>query len=363
MKKILFFAVATLIAAVSCNKELENNGLSTPAGEGTTLVAIVDGGETKTVLNGTKPEWTVGETIRVFAGNTGYQFKNSNTENSTSAVFKCDDKIDLTDAIAVSPEVGTRDGNKITLTVNAEQTLTQDSYDPANAIAIAYAKDNNMAFKNVTSLVQFTVAYDNVTEVCVFGNNGEKISGEFTVTYDGVNEPVISEGTLTYAKVTGNLEKGKTYFISILPTEFTKGIGFEYVVKDKGKHQKKSSAVSIKRNQILDLKTVSLDKTIYFQPGSDWQLAGAKFAMWTFNGIQDEWIDLINPDTDGVYTVTIPYGNKTVHLLRMNSSHVSGINWDGVWTRYDDVTIPTDGKNKCTIANWHDLSWSTYTAE
>ena len=50
MKKLIFWGAAALLAAVSCNKELENTTPVLPEGDRVSFVATVDGAETKTVM-------------------------------------------------------------------------------------------------------------------------------------------------------------------------------------------------------------------------------------------------------------------------------------------------------------------------
>ena len=66
MKKILFLAAVTILAAVSCNK-IENDA---PAQQSNvpSFVASVDGADTKTVIDGMKSYWNGTEGIRVFDG-------------------------------------------------------------------------------------------------------------------------------------------------------------------------------------------------------------------------------------------------------------------------------------------------------
>ena len=62
MKKILFWAAVTMLAAVSCNDKLQND---VPQGELMSFSASVDGAYTKTVIDGMKSYWDGTEGIRV----------------------------------------------------------------------------------------------------------------------------------------------------------------------------------------------------------------------------------------------------------------------------------------------------------
>lgn len=274
MKKILFWAAVTILAAVSCNK-IENDA---PAQQSNvpSFVASVDGADTKTIIDGMKSYWNGTEGIRVFDGVLAngkvYTATVEKVQNATFVEADANVAIDETaDYLAVYPEgpAGsvTWDGNITSAAkkfwLPGDQIATLNSYDPSTHIAVAYAEsgDINLNFKNVTALIKVNLVSDNVTEICFYGNNSDVIAGNFDVKYsDG--QPTWTQGsyTLEYAKVKNNdgsaLKKG-VYYISVLPTTLTKGFSIETIAFGAKGTKKNSKSYSLNRNEILDLENLS----------------------------------------------------------------------------------------------------------
>ena len=103
--------------------------------------------------------------------------------------------------------------------------------------------------------------------------------------------------------------------------------------------------------------------TLYLKPNSNWTQANARFAMYCF-GNGETWVDMSDPDGDGLYEAAVPAGYPNVIFCRMNPSTTAN-NWDNKWNQTVDLTVPTDGTNCYTVAEgaWEKGSgaWSTYT--
>ncbi|MBQ9762507.1 MAG: type I pullulanase, partial [Oscillospiraceae bacterium] len=102
--------------------------------------------------------------------------------------------------------------------------------------------------------------------------------------------------------------------------------------------------------------------TLYMKPNSEWLSDGARFAAYFF-GNGDTWVSMSDSDGDGYYEAAVPSGYPSVIFCRMNGSTTAN-NWDNKWNQTADLTIPTDGKNCCTLTAgvWNDdtASWGTY---
>lgn len=394
MKRILYLAAVTILAAVSCNK-IENDA---PAQQSNvpSFVASVDGANTKTVIDGMKSYWDGTEGIRVLDGSESKVYT-ATVEKAETATFTEKDATKLTgdDYLAVYPEgpAGsvTWDGNIANaakkLWLYDKQIAVPGSYASDAHIAIAHTvKDNaNLEFKNVTSLIKFSIKGDNIDEVCFFGNSGEVLSGNFDVVYNN-GDPVVSgkdayeEYNYTYVKLVAEnnatLENGKTYYISVLPGEFEAGFGVETVV-DGVKYQKfNHNPYTIYRNQIIDLGELEwiepeppavTEKKLYLTPNSNWKVDNARFAAYFFGSTPNEvWVSMTDDDKDGIYELNIPegydYGTGNVIFCRMNPSQ-SANNWNNKWNQTADLKIPSDGTNHYTVkSNTWDKgggTWST----
>ena len=385
MKKILFWAAVTMLAAVSCNDKLQND---VPQGELMSFSASVDGAYTKTVIDGMKSYWDGTEGIRVLDGATSKVFEAEVVKTQTATFVEKDQTVKLSgdDYLAVYPE---SPAGSVTWTGNVaepvkkfwlpgEQIAVAGSYDPSTHIAMAYAEagDNNLEFKNVVALVKFTLASDNVTEVCFYGNNSNVITGNFNVTWNE-GDPVASKGdyTLTYAKVKAaegkTLEKGKTYYISVLPCYFDKGFSVETIVDGVKSVKKNSASYTLERNQILDLgelvwvePAAPTTRTIYFNPGGNglWDQAGAWFQAWTWGGSSgDAWVTFEKTSEAGIYSAEIPLDRTGMKVYRRSSEHpADSFDDNDKWNNTGDITVTSD-KNYLTITGWggSDWKWST----
>ncbi len=363
MKKILFGSALALMTLVSCNKELEN---SAPADQNLlSFVATTDGADTRTLVEGTKNYWNGTEQIRLFDGVTSKVFEAKDVEKAATATFvEVDPSVKLadTDYLAIYPAGNsggvTFDGDlskpMSKMWLSGDQTAVEGSFDPDAHVAVAFAPKGTreLAFKNVVSLLKFTVGNDNVSEVCFFGADTEYVTGNFNITYNG--EDVCTwempdpkpEGWNynAYAKIKGNIEKGKTYYISILPQTFENGFTLEFVI-DGAKYTKSTTkATTIARNNILDLGTISFvprveeKKTVYFKPNDSWKADGAKFGAHFWSPDKD--VVMTDADSDGIYEAEVPKTLENVIFVRL-ASDATGFGWGG----YQTANLTVD--NEC----------------
>lgn len=108
------------------------------------------------------------------------------------------------------------------------------------------------------------------------------------------------------------------------------------------------------------------DFTVYFAPDSNWRSDNARFAAYVWiDGGDHQWIELSDPNGDGIYEGVIPAGYVNVIFARLdpNDSHTG---WSTKWNQTVDLTIPNDGKNLFSITtpwNSDDMGngeWSKY---
>ncbi len=114
---------------------------------------------------------------------------------------------------------------------------------------------------------------------------------------------------------------------------------------------------------------------LYLSPNSNWKSDGARFAAYFF-GNGDTWVSMTDENSDGIYECVIPTAKSypSVIFCRMNGN-TSTNNWDNKWDQTNNLTVPTDGKNRYTIAEgawsygngswstiYDDSKWTTFTA-
>lgn len=81
---------------------------------------------------------------------------------------------------------------------------------------------------------------------------------------------------------------------------------------------------------------------VYFVPDSTWKADGSAMAAWCWTTGQDgQWIELSDPDKDGVYEVEIPEGCDSILFVDFNGSTP---NWDDKREQTGDMKIPTTDK-------------------
>lgn len=103
---------------------------------------------------------------------------------------------------------------------------------------------------------------------------------------------------------------------------------------------------------------------LYLKPNENWKEAGARFAMYLFNGTSNaKWYSMEDGNGDGIYSATVDAGenHKNVIFCRMNPA--TNVNdWGNKWNQTGDLTF--DGtKNQCTIkeGQWDcgtEVTWS-----
>ena len=105
---------------------------------------------------------------------------------------------------------------------------------------------------------------------------------------------------------------------------------------------------------------------LYFVPNTNWLIDNARFAMYFFNNNNDgetEWVSM-EPDSDGMYSGTIPEGNWTnVIFCRMKPSTTEN-NWDNKWNQTSDLDL-SSALNRYTLSedenNWDgNGTWDNY---
>lgn len=375
MKKLIFttMAISALFLSVSCQKENVNDA---PKGEGVVFTAYVDGvdpvdPDTKTVI-GKNDEgkavslWNGQERIWILNGQKGNSsWKKAYKANVSTPVAKADfaeeNTTELTgDAFyAIYPCSASNDAawtggaESVTgITLKAEQTPVENTYDPSTHIAVAYTTAGNysLAFKNAVSYFKLTVGSDNVSEICIFGNASEKITGAFSLKYtpgDSEVAPTVetSKGTLSYVKIISTeanpIVKGNTYYIAVLPTDFTTGFSVEMVsggLKSTCKTTKEPYTMT--RNKIVDLGTIEYvaptTQTVYLYANNLWNSKNAELAVYYW-GDGDGWVDFTDADGDGRFEANIPIGVQKCHYVRCEPGFAH--NWDHVWNRYDNVKL------------------------
>lgn len=292
MRKYILLLCALCAGFVSCMKEdfagAEADGLVTFKASYET--------QTKTVLNGLTPYWTASEKIAIFNG-VNNEFTATVTEPSATATFKGELAGKGTKNFrAVSPYSADYTYSSLGstfygLSIPQEQTAVENSYDPQALVAIAQSDDYNLSFKNLGSLVRFTVISDGVTSVTLRANNEEVLSGTFEATY-GATPSIYVEDGKDEVTLKGDFKKGSTYYIVTLPATLEKG--FIVLLNGSVKALSIDAPVQLARSGMVNLGELSLNPGESQLPDSgeededegvpsDWVIIG-DFCAWGDEG-------------------------------------------------------------------------------
>ena len=294
MKKNLFaIAAVAMVAAVSCNKEIQQENL--PVGEVVTFEASVDGAETRVALDGKVSKWEKGDKITIHNGTTGYMFSTTD-EGATADFTYAGDDFTGEKFMAVSP-AGTYTADVEAKTVTAAIPTYQPSRDGNFSVgavpSVAYTETQSLSFRNAATLLKFTVKGKNVKGLIFYGNNGEAVSGNIEVSLNDDNtiksiaakETTITENDvtetklITWAKVWAQTDnwcfnEGVTYYLSVVPQKFEKGFAVELELDGVGVVQVKKleTAYELKPNTIVNLG--ELEYVAVTPEHSGWSLPG-----------------------------------------------------------------------------------------
>ena len=247
MKKLPIIAIVLVsltTAAVSCTEEVDPETLV----QGMTFTARFEHDIlSRTALsdNGVVL-WSPKEEVSVFMGSGTYGCKFT-SQNSAPAEtvelkgsFSNSHELDSDQYFwAVYPynESNTCDGQSVTATLPAAQTVNQGTNGSGCHPAIARTRGNNLSFYAIAGGVELTVTSPNVRYISIKGNNDETIAGTFKATFGSDGKPVVEtigdQKTVTLATSNGSaFTPGEKYVISLLPVTFEKGTTIILITDD-----------------------------------------------------------------------------------------------------------------------------------
>ena len=291
MKKYILLLCVFCAGLVSCIKE----DFTGAEADGLVSFRASYEPQTKTILNGLTPYWTASEKITIFNG-VNNEFTAAVTEPSATATFKGELAGKGTKNFrAVSPYSADYTYSSLGstfygLSIPQEQKAVENTYDPQALVAIAQSDDYNLSFKNLGSLVKFTVISDDVTSVTLRSNNEEFMSGTFDATYSANPNISVREGK-DEVTIKGDFKNGSTYYIVTLPASLEKG--FIALLNGSVKALSIDAPVQLARSGMVNLGQLSLNPGESQFPDSgddddqsipsDWVIIG-EFCGWGDEG-------------------------------------------------------------------------------
>ena len=227
MKKItgILFSALALVAAVSCNKEADQNVPET--GKYTILTARLDGDATKTTLDGVDIVWSAEDAITAFdaAGNCYNSTETTVSEGGSVAKFSVPTEepvYAIYPAYEEGSEIEMSEG-RMTGVIESVQNAVPGSFDNRMNVAVAKITDpDNIKFKNVGGLVAIKIKGTEHEIVSVAVKDAAEVfamTGEIKAGFDEDGNVVvddIEEGN-NFVELTGEFEVGETYYAVVAP--------------------------------------------------------------------------------------------------------------------------------------------------
>ena len=266
MKKYLFFAAIAIAALVSCQKEIAKEEVAVKPGYvQLTLTAQCDV-DSKASLNGKQVVWEVGEKVAVFttASVEPNEFSVTKVEG-TSVKIEGSVPEGTTSFVAAYPyeKAVTWDKEKVVkMDITDQRVLPSQSVDPDALASVAYFADATAVptFKNIPTLLKFTVGVDGVSRVKISADTAGTLSGEVSVTVDADAAPAIApadavSSSIEIACVDGFV-KDQVYYAAIAPGAY-KGFTVRSYVGGSIKVLSTDAEGEFQRNQVIDLGDVA----------------------------------------------------------------------------------------------------------
>ena len=93
--------------------------------------------------------------------------------------------------------------------------------------------------------------------------------------------------------------------------------------------------------------------TLYFHPSSEWKKGNERYAAYIYNnGADNEWIDLTDANSDGIYELANPQKYAKVIICRMDKTKAEN-NWENKWDQIESgIEIPNTATLNTCLAFW-----------
>jgi len=267
--RFTFAWIVSLLILASCSSEEIATGLEPVVKEsGLKYLEFTAsaGADTRTQLTSdNKVEWVAGDEISIFDGTANRKFT---TKDSGPSVVFGGEANEASTYYALYPyqEGATIENNVIkNVTIPTVQEAKAGSFDGGVNFSVASAStDLQLAFKNVGSLVKFSMSNDkaaDVRSVKLTSNNGDAVlAGTVNITVGATPTvtPISSQSQVTLKSDAG-FEAGEDYFFMVLPGTLSDGFSLTFTDKEGLTWQKAYTVeASMNRSNILKLNAIEL---------------------------------------------------------------------------------------------------------
>lgn len=153
------------------------------------------------------------------------------------------------------------EGNTVTAVIPGQQTPKVGTFPFNPSVAYAPAGEQTLQFYNICGLVGFeiTEAEQGVTNVVIFGNNGENLTGSVQVSYDEVSAPTatVVKGVKSVTLQAAETFAPGTYYVAILPQEYKNGITITMNTPEGKQYKKDSKPFTLRRSHRINAMNIN----------------------------------------------------------------------------------------------------------
>ena len=191
--------------------------------------------------------------------------------------------------------------------------------------------------------------------------NGDKVGGIAGMIYDG---SVVSNCQVTNTTIEGYRHMGGIVGYSYGEVKSCKVSNVTITVNNINNYKEYEKVseygvagiVGVNNGKVSGnngVATVNIPGAVYLKPNSNWQIDGARFALYNWDGNgHDRWFNL-EKVANNLYAVILPNDTdvwKNVIFCRMNGSTTEN-NWNNKWNQTADLVLPTNGNDTFNKAN------------
>ena len=153
------------------------------------------------------------------------------------------------------------EGNTVTAVIPGQQTPKVGTFPFNPSVAYAPAGEQTLQFYNICGLVGFeiTEAEQGVTNVVIYGNNDENLTGTVKVSYDQVSAPtatVVKGIKSVTLQAEGTFAPG-TYYVAILPQQYMDGITITMNTPEGKQYKKDSKPFTLRRSHRINAMQIN----------------------------------------------------------------------------------------------------------
>lgn len=267
MNKLFKLSICAAVAlmAFGCTKDLGNDEFVPRQTIHRSFTLSFDDVSTRTSIESDgSVAWSANDTIRYFSSYSGTVGKHVVSASGPYTTIEADipagDKFFTAvyggTGVTPNPDDGSFDIEGVVLPV-------QNGTFPESHVSVAYTSKldtNKISFKNVTSLIKFTITSPEVSSVEFTSNNGEALTGGGSINvYTAANgKHSVKLGKTRNTSIRVNVNGAGTYYMSVLPGTLEGGFTLKCFKQDGSRAgvAEVTKSVEIAQNTILNLGTV-----------------------------------------------------------------------------------------------------------